>query len=207
MRALIAEDDPITAMLLANSLRRWNLDATCVNDGASAWEVMCGGQPPALAILDWMMPGLDGLELCRRVRQTPALAHMYLILLTARDSRADLVEGLEAGADDYLVKPFNAEELRARVHTGMRIVSLQQQLTEQIVALREMLANVKQLKGLLPICCYCKKIRSDTDYWQQLEGYISEHSEAHFSHGICPGCYELASKELSRQDSPAAAAD
>ena len=123
---------------------------------------------------------------------------MYVILLTARDSRADVVRGLEAGADDYLVKPFDGAELRARVYTGIRIVTLQQQLTAQIATLRETLANVKQLKGLLPICCYCKSIRTDTDYWQQLEGYISEHSDAQFSHGICPGCYEHANNELAR---------
>ena len=192
MRVLIAEDDPVTSLLLAGSLRRWKLDVTVVNDGAAAWDVL-SVDPPALAIADWMMPGLDGLELCQRIRQTPALSHMYVILLTARDSRAVVVRGLEAGADDYVVKPFDASELRARVHRGIRILTLQQQLTDQIATLRETLANVKQLKGLLPICCYCKRIRTDTDYWQQLEGYISEHSEAQFSHGICPGCFEQAS--------------
>ena len=198
MRALIADDDTVTATMLAGSLRRWNLDVTVVANGAAAWDVMAGDHPAALAIVDWMMPGVDGIELCRRIRQTPVLSHTYVILLTARDSRADVVKGLEAGADDYLVKPFDGAELRARVHTGIRIVTLQQQLTAQIATLRETLANVKQLKGLLPICCYCKRIRTDTDYWQQLEGYISEHSEAQFSHGICPGCFEHANNELSR---------
>ena len=107
------------------------------------------------------------------------------------------MEGLEAGADDYLVKPFDAQ-LPARVNVGIRIVRLQQQLTEQIATLRETLANVKQLKGLLPICSYCKRIRKDEDYWQQLEGYISEHWDAQFSHGICPGCFEQVQGELTR---------
>jgi len=197
MRALIADDDPVTATLLAASLRRWNLDVTVVHDGGAAWDVMSGDRPPALSIVDWMMPGPDGIELCRRIRETAAISPMYVILLTARDSRADVVKGLEAGADDYLVKPFDAAELRARVHTGIRIVSLQRQLTAQIATLQETLTNVKQLKGLLPICCYCKRIRTDTDYWQQLEAYISDHSDAQFSHGICPGCYEHASNELA----------
>jgi hypothetical protein len=94
------------------------------------------------------------------------------------------------------VKPFDAEELRARVHTGIRILTLQERLTEQIEQLRETLANVRQLKGLLPICCYCKSIRKDEDYWQQLEGYISEHSDAEFSHGICPGCLHQAHRDF-----------
>jgi DNA-binding response OmpR family regulator len=198
MYALVADEDRVTVTLLTASLRRWNLQAVIASDGAAAWEMLNGADPPALAIVDWMMPRLDGVELCRRVRQSPMLSHIYLILLTARRRRADLVEGLEAGADDYLVKPFDAQELRARVNVGIRIVRLQQQLTEQIATLRETLANVKQLKGLLPICSYCKRIRKDEDYWQQLEGYISEHSDAQFSHGICPGCFEQVQVELIR---------
>jgi len=196
MYALIADDDPVTAAVLGAALRRWHLNVVIAHDGAVAWDLVQGERAPSLAIIDWMMPSVDGLELCRRIRQTPTYSHMYVILLTARDSRADVVAGLQAGADDYLVKPFDAEELHARVHTGIRIVALQQQLNEQIEALRETIANVKQLKGLLPICSYCKRIRKDEDYWQQLEGYISEHSDAQFSHGICPGCLDQAHSEL-----------
>jgi response regulator RpfG family c-di-GMP phosphodiesterase len=143
-----------------------------------------------------MMPGVDGLELCRRIRGAPAHAHMYVLLLTARDSRADIVAGLEAGADDYLVKPFDVHELCARVHTGLRILTLQKDLAEQIAMLKETIANVKQLKGLLPMCSYCKKIRNDADYWQQLETYISDHSDAEFSHGVCPTCFERVVNEF-----------
>ncbi|MGH9373046.1 MAG: response regulator transcription factor [Vicinamibacterales bacterium] len=196
MHALIADDDPVTAAVLGAALRRLKLDVVTAHDGATAWDLLCGAPAPSLAIVDWMMPNVDGIELCRRIRSTPTLTHMYVVLLTARDSRADIVAGLQAGADDYLVKPFDAEELRARVHAGVRILTLQRRLTEQIEVLRETLASVKQLKGLLPICCYCKRIRTDEDYWQQLEGYISEHSDAQFSHGICPGCLDHASSEL-----------
>ena len=190
MRALIADDDPVTAALLAGSVRRWNLDPVVTHDGRTAWERLSEPDPPALAILDWMMPEIDGLELCRRLRSRESTTHTYVILLTGRDSSPDRVTGLEAGADDYLVKPFDIHELRARVNIGVRTVSLQQQLSSKIAALEETIANVKQLKGLLPICSYCKKIRSDQDYWQQLEGYISDHSDAQFSHGVCPGCYD-----------------
>lgn len=196
VHALVADDDPVTAAALAGSLRRWNLDVTIARDGDEAWRVISGERPPSLAIVDWMMPCMDGVELCRRIRQAPAHAHMYLVLLTARDSRADVIAGLEAGADDYLVKPFYADELRARVNAGLRILSLQKKLAEKIAMLEETLLNVKQLKGLLPMCSYCKSIRSDDDYWQQLEAYISDHSDAEFSHGICPKCFERVRKEF-----------
>ena len=195
MHALIADDDVVNATVLAAALRRLDIDPVMAHDGPSAWDRIQATRP-SLAILDWMMPGLDGLALCRRIRETAEHAHMYVILLTARHARGDIIEGLDAGADDYLVKPFDRRELQARVRTGVRIVSLQRQLTEQIDALRETLTNVKQLKGLLPICSYCKRIRKDRDYWQQLEGYISEHSDAQFSHGICPGCLHHAQSEL-----------
>jgi DNA-binding response OmpR family regulator len=196
VRALIADDDPVTAAALAGSLKRWNLDVTIARDGDEAWRVISGDQPPSLAIVDWMMPCIDGVELCRRVRRTPECAHMYLVLLTARDSRADVVAGLEAGADDYLVKPFFVDELQARVNAGLRILSLQKKLAEQIAMLEETLLNVRQLKGLLPMCSYCKSIRSDDDYWQQLEAYLSDHSDAEFSHGICPKCFERVRQEF-----------
>jgi phosphoserine phosphatase RsbU/P len=190
MHGLVADDDPITTTALAAALRRLDLEVSVAHDGALAWQIIQGPKRPSLAIVDWMMPCLDGLELCRRIRQTPEHAHMYVLLLTARDGRADIVAGLEAGADDYLVKPFDVHELRARVHTGLRILTLQQDLAAQIAMLKETIANVKQLKGLLPMCSYCKKIRKDSDYWQQLEAYISDHSDAEFSHGVCPACFE-----------------
>jgi phosphoserine phosphatase RsbU/P len=201
MRALIADDDPVNAAALAGSLRRWNFDVRVAHDGAEAWA-LCEEFRPSLAILDWMMPGVDGIELCQRIRQAPEHAHMYVLLLTGRDSRVDVVAGLDAGADDYLVKPFDAEELRARVHTGLRIVTLQNRLAEQVAVLQESIANVRQLKGLLPMCSYCKSIRNDGDYWQQLEAYISDHSEAEVSHGICPACLERAKREFDAEGIP-----
>ena len=130
------------------------------------------------------------------MRRELPLANMYLMLLTARESRGDLVAGLDAGADDYITKPFDAEELRARVQVGVRVLTLQKSLAERVEELQAALSNVKQLRGLLPICSYCKRIRGDDQYWQQLEGYIAEHSDAQFSHGICPTCYAAVSAEL-----------
>ena len=136
-----------------------------------------------------MMPGLDGIELCRRIRATPLPSPVYVILLTARTSRQDLVAGLEAGADDYLTKPFDPDELRARIHVGQRTLGL--------------IANIKRLTGLLPICSYCKRIRSDHDYWEQVESYITEHTDALFSHGICPSCLEKVMEEFGPPEVPA----
>lgn len=141
-------------------------------------------------ILDWMMPGLDGLEICHRIRARVPARPTHIILLTARGGRENVVQGLQAGAHDYITKPFDRDELRARVQVGVRVIELQQALAERVRQLEEALACVKQLQGLLPICSYCKKIRNDRNYWQQVESYLSEHSDVQFSHGICPGCYE-----------------
>jgi phosphoserine phosphatase RsbU/P len=196
MQVLIAEDDRITGEILARTLRRWNYEATVVVDGELAWERLRVATEPTLAILDWMMPKMDGPDVCRRVRADLALANMYLLLVTARESRADVVAGLDAGADDYIIKPFDPEELRARVAVGIRVLSLQQKLNERVEELQTALSNVKQLRGLLPICSYCKRIRGDDQYWQQVEGYVAEHSDVEFSHGICPPCYAKVSAEI-----------
>jgi len=196
VRALVADDDRVTAEILSRTLKRWEFDVTVAGNGAAAWNHLRAATAPTLAILDWMMPELDGPEVCRRVRRELPLANMYLMLLTARESRGDLVAGLDAGADDYVTKPFDAEELRARVQVGVRVLTLQKSLAERVDELQAALSNVKQLRGLLPICSYCKRIRGDDQYWQQLEGYIAEHSDAQFSHGICPTCYAAVSAEL-----------
>ena len=196
MQVLIAEDDRVTGEILARTLRRWNHETTLVGDGAQAWEALRAATAPVLAILDWMMPELDGPDVCRRVRAELPDANMYLLLVTARETRTDVVAGLDAGADDYIIKPFDPEELRARVAVGVRVLGLQQKLAERVGELQTALSNVKQLRGLLPICSYCKRIRGDDQYWQQVEGYIAEHSDAQFSHGICPSCYATISAEL-----------
>jgi CheY-like chemotaxis protein len=196
MHVIIAEDDRVTGEILARTLQRWNYQTTLVGNGAQAWEHLRETTEPTLAILDWMMPEMDGPDVCRRVRQELPLANMYLLLVTARESRGDMVAGLDAGADDYIIKPFDPEELRARVAVGIRVLGLQQRLGERVVELQAALSNVKQLHGLLPICSYCKRIRGDDQYWQQVEGYIAEHSHAQFSHGICPTCYATVSAEI-----------
>ena len=190
MRILIAEDDLVSQRMLAATLGKWGHEVVVTGDGDAAWKALQSGDAPGLAILDWMMPGLDGAEICRRVRAAATTPPPYLILLTARGSQPDIVAGLNAGADDYVTKPFDRDELRARVQAGTRIVDLQQELAGRVRELEDALSRVKLLQGLLPICSYCKRVRKDENYWQQVESYVSDHSEARFSHGICPPCYE-----------------
>jgi sigma-B regulation protein RsbU (phosphoserine phosphatase) len=207
MHVLIAEDDRVTGEILARTVERWHYSTTLVTNGADAWSRLSGATEATLAILDWMMPGMDGPDVCRRVRQELPLANMYLLLVTARESRRDVVAGLDAGADDYIIKPFDPDELRARVAVGARVLGLQQKLAERVDELQTALSNVKQLRGLLPICSYCKRIRGDDQYWQQVEGYVAQHSDAQFSHGICPDCFDKVSAEideLSRDEPPRA---
>jgi DNA-binding response OmpR family regulator len=188
MRILIAEDDPVSRLLLETHLRKWDHTPVIKSDGQAAWDALQAPDAPALAILDWMMPELDGLEVCRRARARPLAPPLYVILLTARADRRDLVEGLGAGADDYVTKPFDAAELRARVTVGVRVATLQVELAARITELEQALARVDQLHGILPICSYCKKVRNDTDSWQQMESYVSAHSNVRFNHGVCPDC-------------------
>ena len=186
----MADDDPVARVILARALPAWAIEPIIVADGAAAWEVIASDHAPSLAIMDWEMPGLDGPELCRRIRGNPASASMYVLLLTSRDAAEDVVAGLDAGADDYLVKPFRAAELRARINAGIRVLTLQERLAQRVEELQQALANVKQLSGLLPICSYCKRVRGDEDYWQQVETYIADRTDAEFSHGVCPNCFE-----------------
>src|SRR5712691_9266039 len=136
MRTLVADDDLIITTILSSALTRSGMQVTVAHDGDVAWQALNSLQPPAIAILDWMMPNLDGLELCRRIRSTPRLAGTYVILVTGRDSREDLVSGLEAGADDYMVKPIDLVELQARIGVGLRVATLQRNLTRTVTQLR-----------------------------------------------------------------------
>ncbi|HTU17413.1 MAG TPA: response regulator [Gemmataceae bacterium] len=198
MDILIAEDDPISRRTLEITLQRWGHRVIVTHDGQAAFDVLNGEDAPPLAIIDWMMPHLDGVTICRRLRENHVRRSTYVILLTARGDKKDIIAGLESGADDYITKPFDRDELQARVNVGLRMVGLQQRLAERVAELEAALKRVKQLQGLLPICCYCKCIRNDGNYWQRVEEYIGEHSDARFSHGICPKCFDTVVKSQLR---------
>jgi len=190
MKLLIAEDDAMSQIMLKAMVVKAGYDPVLTGDGLSAYEVLNKPDAPKLAILDWMMPGMDGVEVCRKVREINTSDPPYLILLTSRDNRKDIVEGLKSGANDYIVKPYDIEELQVRISVGRKVVDLQALLAGRITELQVALTQIKTLQGILPICMYCKKIRDDKQYWQQVESYVSTHTEAHFSHGICPDCYK-----------------
>jgi DNA-binding response OmpR family regulator len=201
MRILIAEDDAVSRTFLEATLHKWCDEVRAFPDGSLAWRACEEDGVPDLLVLDWMMPGLDGVEICRRLRQAFPARPIYIILVTARTGHEDVVQGLLAGADDYITKPFDREELRARVQVGRRVIELQKALATRVQELESALKQIKQLQGLLPICSYCKRVRNDRNYWQRIETYVSEHSEAQFSHGICPYCWENVVKpELERKE-------
>jgi DNA-binding response OmpR family regulator len=199
MKVLIAEDDPVFRRLMETKLVKWGYETIVTNNGVSALEILEKEDTPLLAILDWIMPEMDGAEVCQRIRKSSQLRPAYLILLTAKGRSIDIIEGLQAGADDYITKPFDEEELQARIKVGVRVVGLQKLLSDRVKELETSLKRIKQLQGLLPICSYCKKIRNDQNYWQKVETYISEHAEVKFTHGVCPECYQkIVEPELEK---------
>jgi len=143
---------------------------------------------PDLILLDIRMPGIEGYEVCSRLKADTKTKDIPVIFISALNELNDKVKAFSLGGVDYITKPFQVEEVLARVSTHITLHNLQQRLEEKNENLAKALEKVKQLSGLLPICCGCKKIRDDEGYWEQIESYISHHSEAEFSHGICPKC-------------------
>jgi DNA-binding response OmpR family regulator len=192
MKLLIADDDPSMRHLLTDVLSFVEAEVLVAHDGDAAarlWLQEC----PQLVVTDWKMPGADGTALCRLIRETPGTDYTYVIMLTACESSEEIVKGLEAGADDYVVKPFHRDELVMRVKCGLRVLSLEGALSKRVTELQNALARVKVLEGLLPICSYCKKIRDDAGEWQGVEDYLGSHADVDFTHGICPACLARAS--------------
>lgn len=196
MEILIAEDDATSRRMLESVLTKWGHHVTAVADGLEALGRLTAHDAPQLALLDWMMPGIDGVEVCRRVREICGASTPYIILVTARANKSDIVAGLDSGANDYVIKPFDRDELRARVNAGARIVTLERELVEQIAGLQAARAHIETLQGILPICMYCHKIKDDRESWQRIEDYLSIHSDVAFSHGMCPECTAKFHPEL-----------
>jgi two-component system, cell cycle response regulator len=147
MRMLIADDDRVTLKLLEAQLTKWGHDLVLCHDGGEAWDTLQGQDAPKMAILDWIMPTMSGPEICRRLRSLQSQAYIYIILLTSRKGKEDVVTGLEAGADDYIVKPFDLNELRVRIRAGVRMVELQDKLRSAL-AVADFRASHDPLTGL-----------------------------------------------------------
>jgi DNA-binding response OmpR family regulator len=148
-RILIADDDPVSCQVLAARLQKLGYEPLITRDGSEAMTIMRSLNAPALAIIDWMMPGMDGMEVCRRLREIDKV--VYIIFLTARGAKENILEALQAGADDYLVKPFDPLELQGRIHVGFRIINLQKQLTDRLAELASTVENLNALKRRLDL--------------------------------------------------------
>ena len=176
MKILTVDDDLVARKILVQALHRLGYATVEASDGNEALRIV-EHEPVRVIVCDWLMPGMDGLELCQRIRTRVNSEYTYFILLTSRE--ADLAnqrEAIEAGVDDFLTKPLDLQELWMRLHVSERILKFTTQ--------------VRQLEAFLPICSYCKKVRDDQNYWQQIEGYINERTGSEFSHSICPDCYQ-----------------
>ena len=179
MKVLIAEDDTVASRVLEAALRKLGHEALVATNGESAWEILQTESVRAV-VSDWQMPRLDGLDLCRRIRKREG-DYVYFILLTHMEaSEKNLQEATDAGVDDFLAKPINSNQLWMRLRVAERILGFT--------------TEVRQLESFLPICGYCKKVRDDQNYWQQIEQYINTRTGTNFSHGVCPDCIEKVLK-------------
>lgn len=189
VKILIAEDEFTTRMLVQVSLESWGYRVESVANGDEAWSVLKQADAPHIAILDWEMPEVDGLEVCRRVKERGVDNPPYIILLTARDKKKDIVEGFEAGADDYMTKPFNDNELRARVRVAERLVRTQTSLLESANELKDVLNHLDMSQETIAVCQSCCRILSNNDDdWLPIEEIVKHHGELRLNHTFCPEC-------------------
>jgi len=200
-KILVVDDIRKNIQLLGSVLGKEGYAVSYATDGAKALE-MAASERFDVILLDIMMPEMDGFEVCRRLKQNPETEDATILFLTAKSEQSDIVRGLQEGAVDYLTKPFNTTELLVRVETHMALreakanllrskAELEQKNRDLEVLLKEnqkALAEIKTLRGILPICSSCKKIRDDEGYWTQIESYIQARSLAEFSHSLCMDC-------------------
>lgn len=176
MKILAVEDDAVARAMLRQALGRLGHEIVAAPDGDTAWAILQQSADVRVVVSDWTMPQGDGLDLCRKIRARTAGAYTYFILLTGRGpTEQNQMAAANAGVDDFLSKPLDLAELWMRLRVAERILRYTTQ--------------VRQLEEMLPICSYCKKVRDDKNYWQQIETYISAHTGTDFSHSVCPDCY------------------
>jgi phosphoserine phosphatase RsbU/P len=181
LKVLVVEDDAVSRKILQTSLEKSGHDVVLATNGQEAWASF-DKEPVRMIVSDWMMPEMDGLSLCRNVRQRPETDYTYFILLTARSGKDNYHLAMDAGIDDFLSKPLDRRELTIRMRVAERILGYT--------------TRIRQLEKLLPICSYCKNIRDEKDEWHPVEEYINHQTHAELSHGICPSCYETRMKPM-----------
>lgn len=212
---LIVDDIGKNIQVLGSILLKEDYAISYATDGQQALE-MVETEDYDLILLDIMMPGMDGFEVCQRIKQMPEKKDIPIIYLTARTQKQDIVQGLTAGAVDYITKPFNSTELKARVQTHLALKKARDCISDQNIQLgkknetleklnselKEAMEKIKTLEGILPICSFCKKIRDDKGYWEQIESYMSKHADVLFSHGLCPDCLNSQYPEFADKLQP-----
>lgn len=192
---LIVDDTPSNLHILAEFLGG-EYDIKVAKDGKSALKIADQPHKPDLILLDIMMPEMDGYDVCRKLKAANSTRGIPVIFLTSKTKTSDEELGLSLGAIDYISKPFVPSIVKARIKTHLTVKFQRDELLRQKEALQQALDQIKVLRGFLPICSYCKKIRDDQGYWNKIEQYISEHSEAAFSHSICPECLARLHPEI-----------
>lgn len=200
MKILIAEDDPLTLGLLTELVRKWDYETISVNNGDTVWETLGRDNDPLILLADWQIPGIHGDELCRLARTSLTSKPLHIILTTATQLTVESkARSIAAGADDYLIKPYDPRDLLARLHVAERALSLQVELRKRVAELEAELAQPKQLHGLMPICSDCKRICDEQNHWQTVEKYLAARTAAKFTHSVCPTCLDERMKEAEER--------
>lgn len=192
---LIVDDAPTNIRILVEALQG-DYHILVATNGTDAIRLAGSDVPPDILLLDIMMPQPDGYEVCAKLKADPKTSAIPIIFVTSLGSEDDEERGLEAGAVDFIAKPYSIPIVKARIRTHLRLRAVEKDQEKLITELKEALARIKTLNGLLPICVRCKKIRDDKGYWNQIESYVSRHSMAEFSHGLCPDCAKVLYPEL-----------
>lgn len=188
MKILVAEDEYTTRMMVQVCLENWGYSVESVADGKAAWHILSGKKPPEIAILDWEMPEINGMELCRKIKSMDRNTPIHVIMLTARDSKTDITQGFDAGADDYITKPFNDDELRARIRVAERIVTIQSSLDSSLQELKEALDLVEAFDEPVVICEKCRKIEGYDGSWKDSHDLLKYPVDPRFVQVDCPAC-------------------
>lgn len=208
MKTLIVDDDNIMRRILKRTAMSLGHEVTGCVDAEKAMEAF-QAEAFSLVILDWMLPGMDGLELCKKIRQMPHGDRVVILMVTAKNTYEDLLEVLNAGADDYIAKPVDVKILKTRLTVAERVYhnivkrkDAEDERTRLISELQEALEKVKTLKGARAHCPFCNRVHSEGDVWVDMEKYLKAHMDVFFTSGICPVCMTTHKKEIERGEHP-----
>ncbi len=200
IKILIVDDDPELLFATARIVKSAGYRVYTASTAGQCMELIESNRPD-LILLDVMLPDANGQALCSQIKADPAFKNIFVVLISGTiTGSAEQADGLDLGADGYIARPITNRELLARIGAMVRILKAERERDRVITQLEEALARVKKLSGLLPICAGCKKIRDDKGYWKQIESYLSKHTDATMSHGICPECADKYYPGLTSDD-------